>query len=312
MPPDRPRDTSAARDESLAGVIADLHGLRPNAITRVEGHGSVNHVFVASSGPERFVIRFARDARRKDEYEIEAWCLAQAAAHGIPSPAVVTRGTAKGVPYLIQTFVPGASGAASGGADRWTWLARYARTLHRVDVTSAPEGLFSRFGRDLPAGWSAHLEYNVEQLTPTDPLIRLGVYPLARQGQFQSAFHRLALTPLNLGLLHGDLLPRNLILQPDAPPVLLDWGTAATGPVPHGELLSLLRTHHATGEPTADDLSRFAEGLDLSLTNDRETLLDLLTLGALDLVRWAIDQRPDLVAEIARASRSLLQSPSPI
>ena len=108
------------------------------------------------------------------------------------------------------------------------------------------------------------------------------------------------------------LSPRNLILQPDAPPVLLDWGTAATGPVPHGELLSLLRTHHATGEPTADDLGRFAEGLDLSLTDDRETLLDLLTLGALDLVRWAIDQRPDLVAEIARASRSLLQSPSPI
>jgi len=68
---------------------------------------------------------------------------------------------------------------------------------------------------------------------------------------------------------------RNLILQPDAPPVLLDWGTAATGPVPHGELLSLLRTHHATGEPTADDLGRFAEGLDLSLTDDRETLLDL-------------------------------------
>ncbi|MGI8577890.1 MAG: phosphotransferase [Nocardioidaceae bacterium] len=167
MPLDRPRATSAARDESLAWAMADRHGLRPDAITRVEGHGSVNHVFVASSGTERFVIRFAKDARRKDEYQIEAWCLAQAAAHGIPSPAVVARGTASGVPYLIQTFVAGASGAASGGAASWQWLARYARALHTIDVTGAPEGLFSRFGRDLPAGWLAHLEYNVEQLTPT-------------------------------------------------------------------------------------------------------------------------------------------------
>lgn len=140
----------------------------------------------------------------------------------------------------------------------------------------------------------------------------MGVYPLARQGWLRSALHRLALTPLNLGLLHGDLSPRNLILRPDAPPVLLDWGTATTGPVPHGELLRLLRTHHATREPTAEDLKRFAAGLGLSLTDDRQMLLDLLVLGALDLVRWAIDQRPDLVAEIAGASRSLLQSPSPI
>ncbi len=44
------------------------------------------------------------DPLRRDEFEAEACCLTQAAAHGIPSPHLVARGHLREIPYLIQTF----------------------------------------------------------------------------------------------------------------------------------------------------------------------------------------------------------------
>jgi len=73
MPPHGPRPATAARDESLACVIADLHGLSPNAITRVEGHGSVNHVFVASSDTQRFVTESSEHIRARASLSDAHW-----------------------------------------------------------------------------------------------------------------------------------------------------------------------------------------------------------------------------------------------
>ena len=282
-----------SRDAALAGEIAALHGLRPDRIASVEGGGSVNRVFVVHSEGPRFAVRFPIDPLRKDEFEVEAWCLTRAAAHGIPSPRVIARGEVREIPYLIQSFVEGVPGASGGSDDPWKWLARYARTMHTIDIThDAPDGLFSRFGRDLPAAWRAHLAYNLEQLVETDPLLRLAVYRPDQQTRLRSAIERLGDVELDFGLCHGDLSPRNLIFPRSGPPVLIDWGTAAVGPVPYGDLLPVVKAHHATGEPSYTELPAFAETLGRSLPEGRHTLDDLMLLEALDLVRWAIDQRP--------------------
>lgn len=113
------------RDIELARVIADTHQLRPRRLDPVVGHGSVNRVFVAGGPGGRYVIRFAVDPRRPDEFQTEAWCLTQAAAHGIPSPCVVAVGVLHDVPYLVQTFVAGAPGTGAG-LSGWRTLGGYA------------------------------------------------------------------------------------------------------------------------------------------------------------------------------------------
>ncbi len=269
----------------FARSLADYHQLRPGSIELVIGLGSVNHVFIVRSHSDAYVIRFARDSLRQNEFEVEGWCLNQAAAHGIPSPATIATGVHRGVCYLIQTFVDGAPGTSQRSADLWRTLGRYARIVHRIPLTEdAPNGLFSRFGRDLPAAWQAHLDYHLGQLNPADPLIKRGVYDPRDQTGLRSLVSRLRARPITVGLSHGDLSIRNTLVQPDTEPVLLDWGSASTGPTPYGDLLTLLKMHRATGDPSSDELAAFADGCGLDLAAELPILNDLLVLSHLDLL----------------------------
>lgn len=255
-------------------------------------------------GPgERCVVRFALDPLRADGYETEAWCLTQAAAHGVPGPEVLAIGALEDVPYLIETYVDGAAGT-SGGLAEWRLLGTYGRVVHTIQLSpAAPDGLFSRFGRDPQSAWRAHLSYNVEQLTSSDPLMALGVYEREVQPRLLEVMSRLGSTDPEFGLSHGDLSLRNLLLPVGGPPVLLDWDGAAVGPMPEADLLSLLRMHQGENYPDREGLEAFADGYGVRLADVLPALSDQLVLAHLDLVRWARDQRPDLLTATAAASR---------
>jgi aminoglycoside phosphotransferase (APT) family kinase protein len=292
------------RDAELARTIAESAGLRPARIEPILHRGSVNHVFDVHGHGGRYVVRFAIDPLRENSYEVEAWCVPRAAAQGVPGPEVVAHGVESGVPYLVETFVDGTPGH-TGGLDGWRTLGSYARRVHRIALTAdAPSGLFSRFGRDLPRAWRSHLDYNLKSLEPDDPLIDLGVYRREQQPALREVLARLGEQAMSFGLSHGDLSLRNLLLPATGPPVLLDWDTAAAGPTPDGDLLSLLRMHQTEGDPDHPALQAFAEGYGLDLAAVLPRLTDQLVLGHLDLVRWAQDQRPDLLDQTVITSRA--------
>lgn len=297
------------RDAALAWRIADTLGLRPNHVRAVRDQGRVNHVFVVrcaavAGAGERCVVRFALDPLRGDGYAVEAWCLVEAARHGIPGPEVVAVGTLDDVPYLVESYVDGVAGTM-GGLAEWRTLGSYGRVVHAIPVTAeAPDGLFSRFGRDPAAAWRAHLSYNVGELNPSDPLIELGVYEIEVQPLLLEVMSRLGANDVAFGLSHGDLSLRNLLLPGDGPPVLLDWDTAAVGPVPETDLLSLLRMHQGEDYPDRHGLEAFADGYGVVLDDVLPALTDQLVLAHLDVVRWARERRPDLLPETAAAART--------
>lgn len=303
----------AQRDQALAAEIAARHGLRAGDVTPLVGRGSVNHVFIVHSDAARHVVRVPVDPLRSNEYEVEAWALAQAAAHGIPSPRVVARGCLRDVPYLVQTFVEGAPTTTERSRASWRTLGEYAKVVHRIPVTAAaPDGLFSRFGRDPRAAWEAHLHYNLDQLREQDPLLRLRVYATDQQARLRSVLSRLAHAPISFGLIHGDLSLRNLLVASGRRPVLIDWGSASVGPVPFGDLQPLVQAHRDDNDPSDAELQAFAEGLDISLQDLSDTLDGLLLLSALDLVRWAIERRPDRLGDVIRSARAHIAQSRPM
>jgi hypothetical protein len=166
-----------------------------------------------------------------------------------------------------------------------------------------PDALFSRFGHDLPQAWRDHLQYNVDQLVTTDPLIGLGVYELGRQSSVRARLTDLQATDFTFGLNHGDLALSNLLVPEHGAPVLIDWGSARTGPAPFLDFVGLLTAHRVQNDPSDLELLAFAHGYGISLDEISETLENLALLDALDLVRWAIDQRPDLLAQVAESAR---------
>lgn len=146
------------------------------------------------------------------------------------------------------------------------------------------------------------------KLTPADPLIELGVYPTGQQERLRAALLELNDADLAFGLSHGDLSLRNLVVPDTGDPVLIDWGSASAGPLPFGDLLPAVRAHRLIDDPSSAELEALAVGLGVRLDEIQKALERLLLLDALDLVRWAIDQRPDRLHDTIASARAHLQS----
>lgn len=132
----------------------------------------------------------------------------------------------------------------------------------------------------------------------------MGVYASGEQAGLRSLVLDLGQLPTSFGLNHGDLSLRNVLVPDGGDAALLDWGSAATGPTPFGDLLNLFKMHRATGDPSMGELAGFAAGRGLRLAEVPPILQELLILSLLDLVRWAADRRPDLLAGHIAAART--------
>jgi hypothetical protein len=215
-PPESPRYTGTAEEVvALPGVV--------NRVFRVTGPG------------HDWVIRYPKDVRRTNEFPVEIWAGHQAKLLGIPSPPVVATGHLDHRPYLVLDYIEPQEG--QGIDESWRWLGRYATVMSAVPLHEAPQEIFSRFGRDLPTAWRAHLDYNLDALSEADPLIADCIYRPGELGRLRALIEGPRSVDFAFGLAHGDLAPRNLIpRRAPSPPVLLDWGTATSGPAPWTDL----------------------------------------------------------------------------
>lgn len=285
---------TAAFDDAAAFAvrITETHGGAAEDVVSLPG--VVNNVFRVTGGSNDWVVRFPADQRRPNEFPTEIWASRHARALGIDTPEVIATGYLDGRPYMLAEYC--APEGSCDASEVWRWLGHYSATLARVPLEDAPEELFSRFGRDLPTAWRSHLLYNRQALSGRDPLIQDGVYQHDDLDRLRTLLDRLESSNFSFGLAHGDLAPRNLISRrPPSPPVLIDWGTATTGPAPWTDLQQVYvwAVHDQTIGYDALHLFAAAAGLPAG-----DAVLDVLkqmtALRYLDLARWAKERRPDL------------------
>jgi len=283
--------------------------------------GVDNHVVRVWGTGVDVVVRTPRDTRAPDTYPGERWAADHARRHGVATPRVLacSQGGPGEAPVMIVEHVA----SLPSERDPWDDLGRLAAALAEVPVAGAsgiaaadhvpaagpvPDALLTRFGPDLPEAWRAHLRYGLDSLVPGDRLLDLGVYTERRRGPLRAALEQLAAESAGWrhGLVHGDLAPRNLVPRGDDDPVLIDWGTARTGPVPWLELDAVHRWSALEGLVAPDELRRFAGGLGVDLDAALPTLRRLALLHHLDLVRWALERRPGRLArEVEEARRAV-------
>lgn len=245
------------------------------------------------------VVRFARDhARMVDPFDIEVWALQAAADAGINTSDVVARGWAADTSYLVVKYLPGTT-ASPDDLEAWRTIGWSLRALSKVDTATAPPALFSRFGCDLDTAWTAHVSYNLVNLTDDDPLIGLEVYERSDQDTIRAMLSSHLDRALPQGLIHGDLSTRNVLSGEQY--AVIDWGSAHAGPVPWGDLDVLHRWHVMEDQQSPVSEAAWAQvlrGAAIDLAVAKPLLLELAVLGALDVVRWALVQRPDRLDEL--------------
>jgi aminoglycoside phosphotransferase (APT) family kinase protein len=294
----------------LLPKLAALHGLPEGPVADPEWPGVMNEVCLVGDPSDRYAVRARSGHGALAEFQAEAWCSAAARRIGLATPRIPFWGVEDGVSYSVQEAVEGDSAERHRGDNLWRFLGESARTIANIDVRSAPEVLFSRFGRDLNTAWRSHVFYNLDQLTLADPLIPLGAYDADDLKVLRAMVSSIARRNFDQGLVHGDLALRNVILPTVAEPVLIDWGSARTGPVPHVDLINLLRNRDEQQNPTDVEIEAFASGFGSSPELMQE-VRDLRVLHCLDVARWALDRAPervetaiaDIRSSIARRSR---------
>jgi aminoglycoside phosphotransferase (APT) family kinase protein len=292
-----------------ATAIAQSVGVSAARVSALQG-GNENHVVRVTGDGRDLVVRFAKDADRMvtDPFDVEAWCLLAAAAAGIPTSHMVARGRLKGRSYLVTEYVDGET-ASPNDLVAWRSIGRLASALARIDVADAPETLFSRFGRDPDGAWVAHIDYNRAALTVDDPLLVDHVYQWSDRSRLLDSIDSLRRRSLPQGLVHGDMSTRNLVKGDGY--TLIDWGATHAGPAVWGDLEQIHRWKVLDDAESPVSDAAWANVLEGSGLTDAEAapiLRELTVLHALDVLRWAMDVRPERLPELTAQSTALLRA----
>lgn len=256
-------------------------------ITSIEpiiGHGSVNQVYAAQTNGGDFIIRLNTDPDKKIEFQKEKWCLEAVTKLHIPSPQVLAMGTYQDHHYLIQYKLPGINGSQTAPEVQsliWKRLGEYAAAFHQIEEIEDQGVQEDEFHDD----WKARLRYNLGELNEEDSLLAKGVCSAEAHQSMKELLSELSDKSFRSGLIHGDLSPRNVLVDQDKI-YLLDWGTAVINIIPHHEIGAM----QLNGEASEEDMQAFLEGLEISALQfesiEREIIL-LNLLHCLDVYRWA-------------------------
>jgi len=299
------------RDQHLAAAIVKSLGARLDEIREIVGQGEVNYVFVARTSQGEWVVRVPRDPLDQDIYDKEAWCAGAAKRAGVSAPETISFGAFECVPFMVQEFILGELADLRRSPALWQTLGEYARRINEIEIDeSAPKSLFPRFGRDLRSNWRQHIAYNLGELNPSDRLLKLGAYEPTDRDFLYRTFEELEVAVDRFGLTHGDLVPKNVILPPEGPPVVVDWGSASVGPAPFTDYRRIWQDEAEEGF-TAEDLHAFAEGYGIALSDLLPTLKSMHLLSSIDVTRWAIGHRPDRIPLYAERARAALTAARP-
>jgi tRNA A-37 threonylcarbamoyl transferase component Bud32 len=256
------------------------------SVNEIKGLGSVNSVFEVHGRRGEYIIRLNTEEKRL-EYKKEHWCISSVGELGIPTPKVLSIGMLENFSFMVQEKVNGINGINYPLAKRrkiWEKLGSYVAIFQQIKRIEDEEVEENEFHKN----WKSRLRYNLSELNEEDSLLKMKVFSKVEHKEIRIALSSFESIDFNVGLVHGDLCPRNVIVNGDII-YLLDWGTAEINVIPHTEIGILLLSEEASSV----EIKYFLKGLGLTPDKYMEIENELKTLNLLhrlDKYRWAEGQ----------------------
>ena len=268
----------------ISEIVTSELGETIESVFEITDLGSVNKVYDVTCKYANYIIRINQDQNKEFEFWKEKWCMEKASSLNIPSPKVLKVGIAQSLPFMIMIKIDGENGSKCS-PDRklsiWNKLGSYANAFHdvaQIDKLRVPTDEFH-------PNWSSKLEYNISQLSSYDSLLRNNTFNKEEHVQCREMLKGLRRKSFNIGLIHGDLSPRNVIFSDEAI-VLLDWGCSKIDIAPHTEI----GIDQSDNKLSPDEFDSFLHGLKLSrheFDKIRDEIDCIHFLNSLDVYRWA-------------------------
>jgi len=200
----------------LACRVVSAHtGAAIADVKSVIGRGEVNDVCIVTTGDgAKFVVR-SHERTELARYRKEVWAITRAAAAGVAVAPVLASGQTAERAWMLQPLLLGTPGDDLGPDTHermWRSIGQEMRRIHGVPVGEFGETVHAMTAGG-KAGWREYLAYNLGELTDRDPLLPLGLLDRAAQAQLRERFTDLTRGPTRLGLCHGDLSLKNVIVD---------------------------------------------------------------------------------------------------
>lgn len=272
--------------EEIKNIIHNSLGEEPVSIAKIIDFGSVNNVYDVKCQNNNYIVRLNRDKGKKLEFLKEEWCINKVKELGVLVPKVLHNGIYEGCPFMIQEKIEGINGSQCNSNEKiriWKTLGEYALKYHKIKQIEIPALIASEFHDS----WKSKLAYNIAQLNAEDSLLCHKIFTLKEHDEIRNAMNSLSDRQYEIGLIHGDLSQRNIILK-DSSLHLIDWGTAEINIVPHSEIGIIL----IEGEANEYEFQSFLNGMEVDEKKYSEIEMEIRKLNVLhrlDKYRWASD-----------------------
>ena len=282
--------------------IASGIGFPIETAEQITDAGLVNEVWLLNCSSDKCVVRLnlAHPSDRAfKEFSIESACY-DAVGTDI-GPRVRKIGFLEERAYMVMDYVLGERGEDLAKSQVWQCLGSTLRAVHECRLDHS---LLTAFGVQEPSRpWLKQRASNIELLSPSDPLVAVGIYSVKDIPNLATRFSSLPLGPV--GLCHGDVCPRNIIVNGDHG-TLIDWGCAELTITPYFDMENAVRDQLLNENRSGYDLPSFASGYGWALgelVEHQENCLNYCLLKSFDLVRWAIDRCPFRTEELAERAK---------
>ena len=193
-------------------------------------------------------------------------------------------GTINDLPFMIMNKIEGLNGSKCTPIEKikiWKNLGEFANKFHSVKQIQELHIASDEFHDN----WISKLDYNINQLSKDDTLLKRNVFTINEQEYAQNILITLKNKNFTEGLVHGDLCPRNAMWE-NGKVFLLDWGSSKIDIVPHTEI-GIVQMDNDLSE---DEFKSFLSGLGISNYEYKEIegeIKNINFLNRLDLYRWA-------------------------
>ena len=253
------------------------------APVRLEG-GVVNQVYKVGIADQDYVIRFNPNVL--DIYRKEEWVMAQAAAQGVPVPAVHAVGQHEDLSYMIMDRIEGVPATHYKGNLNAVFheAGRLTRLVNGIAVDGCGYHLHfdpaPRFG----GRWMDGVNWDLKSIFAENTLVRIGAMDDA---QFKKA--KVFLEPMMdwddrlPRLAHCDVKPGNLMVTPAEAVYMIDWTNAQGGPSPYLDLGGFVIMPESQPHVAA-----FLDGYRLDHQERDRMRADIYRLGVKNILRAAI------------------------
>jgi fructosamine-3-kinase len=288
-------------DTALISEILDQKVTKVNPILHA---GHVNRVYLVECSQEKFVVRL-NNQRELARFEKEVWCIEEGRKVGVPGPQVIGHGLQSDSAYMVLNYLDGLNSTdIHDDLEKvWNTVGMYTQRIHTIQVDGFGEDMIEP-GRFVDT-WERYLHYNIESLNKHDYLLEHEFITYEQSGLLKSEFSRLLDTKFHFGLLHGDLSLDNIIISDQI--YLFDWGVAQASIIPHLEFVNLIENNL---NPKSRLFEYFLRGYALSKEDYIKMEKDIRTLGllqAVDKLRFAIDRKPEKIAQMVEKVQLYLE-----